>query len=202
MGVAGSDLRPGGRALTIALALVVAVAGIGVAVFALWHESAVHRTGEARSNRTVAGSHLRIVTKTIPTATPRKATWRSNWRDADRSKRGGVGEARATSLITSRPPTPPMITPQKAPAIAPAAIARMPCRRRAPAPSDEASACITPLATLRCADITPRIAHAFPTPCVASSILPALADTPGKHPDGCEISTTRPSRFESGPETP
>jgi Tol biopolymer transport system component len=50
----GSDLRPGGRALTVAVALLVGGAGLGLAVLALRHESAVHPTSQVQSSPTGA----------------------------------------------------------------------------------------------------------------------------------------------------
>jgi Tol biopolymer transport system component len=52
--MAGSDLRHERRALTVGVALAVAVAGLGLAVLALRHESAGRPTSEARSSPTGA----------------------------------------------------------------------------------------------------------------------------------------------------
>src|SRR6266540_302257 len=51
-----SDLRPEGRALTVAVALVVAVAGLGLAVLALRDQSASRRTPDAQSSPTGAAA--------------------------------------------------------------------------------------------------------------------------------------------------
>lgn len=52
----GSDLRPEGRALTVAVALLVAVAGLGLAVLALRDQSASRRTPDAQSSPTGAAA--------------------------------------------------------------------------------------------------------------------------------------------------
>lgn len=51
-----SDLRPEGRALTVAVALLVAVAGLGLAVVALRDQSASRRTPDAQSSPTGAAA--------------------------------------------------------------------------------------------------------------------------------------------------